>query len=147
MSHSRLTAFQDQHLSVFTSLLADFCFYFQENQTYLYCFNTSVVRTVLLLDSSSGNCEEELPKKPVGRQVFWGALLHNYPSSCVNRHKDTLKCDALNSQPSVTSQSQSQSFHNLLLSVTWIFCNMTPQVVHMIQSLCQERANHIYFHQ
>ena len=36
-----------------------------------------------------GNCEEELPKKPVGRQltdsrptvdrqVFWGALLHNY---------------------------------------------------------------------
>ena len=36
-----------------------------------------------------GNCEEELPKEPVGRlsadcwsivgrQVFWGALLHNY---------------------------------------------------------------------
>ena len=119
MSHSRLTAFQDQHLSVFTSLLTDFCFYFQENQTYLYCFNTSVVRTVLLLDSSG----------------------------CVNRHKDTLKCDALNSQPSVMSQSQSQSFHNLMLSVAWIFCNMTPQVVHMIQSLCQERANHIYLHQ
>ena len=73
MSHSRLTASQDQHLSVFTSLLADFCFYFQENQTYLYCFNTSVVRTVLLLESSG----------------------------CVNRHKDTLKCVALNSQPSV----------------------------------------------
>ena len=25
-----------------------------------------------------GNCEKELPKKPVDRQVFWGALLHNY---------------------------------------------------------------------
>ena len=39
--------------------------------------------------NNSSNCEEELPKKPVGRllvngrstvgrQVFWGALLHNY---------------------------------------------------------------------
>ena len=66
----------------------------------LYCLNTNGFHVAVGLFSNRsykmstcgknvGNCEEELPKKPVGllsvncrpivsRQVFWRALLHNY---------------------------------------------------------------------